>query len=145
MDVSFSERIKYLTMKLAVTPKPPKSTSGKAVDCDNPPWSEEILGPPVMRRGRDPEKVPTKCLMKKRKGKAHPRGSDKDTMRPEYDFSKADRGVTAAQYAEGANVVVLDPDAAALVPDFRAANEASSRIGRSRRTLPRKRPGTRTS
>ncbi len=30
-----------------------------------------------------------------------------DTMRPEYDFSDAVRGVTAARYAEGTNVVVI--------------------------------------
>ena len=31
---------------------------------------------------------------------------DRDTMRPEYDFSGAVRGVTARRYAQGANVVV---------------------------------------
>ena len=36
---------------------------------------------------------------------------DKDTMRPEYDFSEAKRGVTARRYAEGANVVVVSPEA----------------------------------
>ena len=35
--------------------------------------------------------------------------ADRDTMRPEYDFSHAVRGVTAARYAQGANVVVIDP------------------------------------
>lgn len=82
--------------------------------------------------------------MKKSKGKAQPRGSDKDTMRPEYDFSKAVRGVTAARYAEGTNVVLLDPDVAELFPDSRAANEALRTIARLMRTSPRKRPGTRT-
>jgi hypothetical protein len=32
--------------------------------------------------------------------------ADRDTMRDEYDFSNAKRGVTAGRYAEGANVVV---------------------------------------
>jgi hypothetical protein len=50
--------------------------------------------------------------------------TDVDTMRPEYDFSRAARGVTAARYARGTNVVVLDPDVAALFPDARAVNEA---------------------
>jgi len=49
-------------MKRATTLKPPKSTSARAVDRDNPPWSEEMLGPPVMRRGRGPQKAPTKVL-----------------------------------------------------------------------------------
>ena len=34
--------------------------------------------------------------------------TDRDTMRDEYDFSDAKRGVTAARYAEGANVAVAD-------------------------------------
>lgn len=78
--------------------------------------------------------------MKKPKGKAHPRGSGKGTMRPEYDFSKAVRGVTAARYAEGTNVVLLDPDVAELFPDSRAANEALRTIAPLKRTSPRKRP-----
>ena len=45
-------------------------------------------------------------------------------MREEYDFSKADRGVTSARYAEGANVILLDPDLTAIFPDARAVNEA---------------------
>jgi uncharacterized protein (DUF4415 family) len=49
-------------MKRAITLKPPKSTSAKAVDRDNPPWSDEMLGPPVMRRGRGTQKAPTKVL-----------------------------------------------------------------------------------
>jgi hypothetical protein len=68
--------------------------------------------------------------MKKTKGKARPLASDKDTLRPEYDFSKALRGVTAARYAEGTNVVLLDPDVAELFPDSRAANEALRTIAR---------------
>ena len=49
-------------MKRVTTLKLPKSTSAKVVDRDNPPWSEEMLGPPVMRRGRGPQKAPTKVL-----------------------------------------------------------------------------------
>lgn len=33
-----------------------------------------------------------------------------DTMRPEYDFSRGERGVTARRYAEGANLVAISPD-----------------------------------
>ena len=60
--------------------------------------------------------------------------ADADTMRPEYDFSKAVRGVTAARYAQGTNVVLLDPDVAQLFPDSRAVNEALrtlTRLGRA--------------
>ena len=49
-------------MKRAITLRPPKSTSAKVVDRDNPPWSEEMLGPPVMRRGRGRQRAPTKVL-----------------------------------------------------------------------------------
>ena len=58
------------------------------------------------------------------------RKQDEDTMRPEYDFSKAVRGVTAARYAEGTNVVLLDPDVAAVFPDTRAVNEALRTLAR---------------
>jgi hypothetical protein len=50
--------------------------------------------------------------------------ADVDTMRPEYDFSRAVRGVTAARYAQGTNVILLDPDVAELFPDTQAVNEA---------------------
>ncbi len=59
--------------------------------------------------------------------------ADADTMRPEYDFSTAVRGVTAARYAQGTNVVLLDPDVAELFPDSQAVNEALrtlTRLGR---------------
>ena len=47
-------------MKRAITLKSPKTASGRIVDRDNPPWSEEMLGPAVLRRGRGPQKAPTK-------------------------------------------------------------------------------------
>lgn len=49
---------------------------------------------------------------------------DRDTMRPEYDFSDAVRGVTAARYAQGTNVVVIDPDVLDVFPDGLSVNEA---------------------
>ena len=49
-------------MKRATTLKLPKTTSNKRTDPDNPPWSEEMLGAPVLRRGRGPQKAPTKVL-----------------------------------------------------------------------------------
>jgi hypothetical protein len=50
--------------------------------------------------------------------------SDRDTMREEYDFSGAVRGVTATRYAEGTNVVVIDPDLNDVFPTSAAVNEA---------------------
>jgi uncharacterized protein (DUF4415 family) len=49
-------------MKHAITLKSPKTTSNKRIDPDNPPWSEKMLGPPVLKRGRGPQKTPTKVL-----------------------------------------------------------------------------------
>jgi len=49
---------------------------------------------------------------------------DRDTMRSEYDFSGAVRGVTAARYAKGTNVVVVDPEVLDVFPDSVAVNEA---------------------
>jgi hypothetical protein len=62
--------------------------------------------------------------MKKAKGKQQARETDQDTMRPEYDFSKGVRGVTAARYREGTNIIVLDPDLMDVFPDSDAVNEA---------------------
>ena len=56
--------------------------------------------------------------------KAKKRSADADTMRPDNDFSKAVRGVTAVRYAQGTNVVLLDPDVAEFFPDSQAVNEA---------------------
>jgi hypothetical protein len=45
-------------------------------------------------------------------------------MRDEYEFSAGERGTYAARYAEGSNVVVLDPDVAAEFKSTRAVNDA---------------------
>jgi hypothetical protein len=50
--------------------------------------------------------------------------SDRDTMRPEYDFSGAKRGLTAARYARGTNVVVIDPEILDVFPDGNAVNDS---------------------
>jgi hypothetical protein len=42
------------------------------------------------------------------------RKDDRDMMRPEYDFSTAVRGITAARYAQGADIAVIDPDGATV-------------------------------
>ena len=50
-------------MKRAITLQSPKTTSSKRTDPDNPPWSEKMLGAPVLKHGRGPQKAPTKVLM----------------------------------------------------------------------------------
>jgi hypothetical protein len=62
--------------------------------------------------------------MKKNQAKRRPADQDRDTMRPEYDFSKGVRGVTAARYRQGTNVIVLDPAVMDVFPDSEAVNEA---------------------
>jgi uncharacterized protein (DUF4415 family) len=49
-------------MKLATTAKLPKKTSAKVNDPDNPAWTEDMLGEPVLKRGRGPQIAPTKVL-----------------------------------------------------------------------------------
>jgi hypothetical protein len=83
---------------------------------------------------------------------------DTDTMRPEYDFRGAVRGVTAARYAQGTNVVAVDPDVRDVFPDSLRVNDAlralapllreqlggkRSRTERSTRPRPRGRSGDR--
>ncbi len=53
------------------------------------------------------------------------KADDKDSaMREEYDFSDAVRGKYATRFAEGSNVVVLDPDVAAEFRTRKAVNDA---------------------
>lgn len=55
--------------------------------------------------------------------------SNSDEMRDEYDFSPeqlrtAARGKYAQRFAEGVNLVALDPDVAEVFPDSAAVNQA---------------------
>ena len=42
----------------------------------------------------------------------------------EYDFSRGIRGKYAKRYAEGTNVVVIEPDVAKIFPDHDSVNQA---------------------
>ncbi len=42
----------------------------------------------------------------------------------EYDFSKSVRGKYSKKYAEGTNVVVIEPDVAKYFPDHESVNHA---------------------
>lgn len=67
--------------------------------------------------------------------KTNPRKSHVDEIRSEYDFSGGVRGKYAKRYAEGTNVVVLEPDVAAEFPTAKAVNKALRALikGRSKR------------
>jgi hypothetical protein len=60
-------------------------------------------------------------------------------MRKEYDFSGGVRGKYAERYAQGSNVVVLEPDVARLYPDAEAVNRALRAIIEAAPTPHRKR------
>jgi hypothetical protein len=78
----------------------------------------------------------------KKKVRHHPK-EDRDTMRSEYDFSNAIRGVTARRYAEGANIAVIDREVLDVFPDGATVNEALRALApvlcRQRRPMPRRR------
>jgi hypothetical protein len=56
--------------------------------------------------------------MKKRSEK------DNSEMQAEYNFSAGVRGKYARRYAQGANVVVLEPDVARAFPNAEAVNSS---------------------
>jgi len=56
------------------------------------------------------------------------RKSARNGMRDEYDFSRGKRGKYARRYAEGTNVVVLDPDVAKVFPNSKSVNISLRKI-----------------
>jgi hypothetical protein len=60
----------------------------------------------------------------KKKASNRNQKAERDTMRPEYDFSAAVRGVTAERYAQGANIAVIDPEVLDVFPDGVTVNQA---------------------
>lgn len=53
--------------------------------------------------------------------------SKKDELRNEYDLSKLKnrvRGKYAERYAEGTNIILLEPDIASSFPDSKSVNKA---------------------
>ena len=52
------------------------------------------------------------------------RADSDDDMLPEYDFTGAVRGKYHERYRQGTNVVLLDPDVAAVFRDSAAVNDA---------------------
>jgi hypothetical protein len=52
-------------------------------------------------------------------------------MQAEYDFSPGIRGRYARRYADGTNVVVLDPDVAKLFPNAEAVNQSLRNLAKT--------------
>jgi len=63
----------------------------------------------------------------KRMKKTQPKNDD---LRPEYNFRGGTRGKYTGRYAEGSNVVVLDPDVAAMFTDSGSVNRSLRALGR---------------
>ena len=49
---------------------------------------------------------------------------DEDEILPEYDFSGGVRNKYARRYAEGTNLILLEPDLAAEFPDSKSVSRA---------------------
>ena len=50
--------------------------------------------------------------------------TDSEDIHPEYDFTGGVRGKYAKRYAEGSNVVVVDPDLTDVFPTAESVNHA---------------------
>ena len=50
--------------------------------------------------------------------------SGESDLKPEYDFARGARGKYARRYAQGSNVVVLEPDVAKVFPNSEAVNRS---------------------
>ena len=64
-----------------------------------------------------------------------------EEMRAHYDFTGGIRGKYARRYAEGTNVVVLDPDVARLFPNREAVNETLRAVAQIVQIQERRRDG----
>lgn len=58
-----------------------------------------------------------------------------DKMRAEYDFSGGVRGKYYEAYQKSRNMVVLDPDVAAIFPDSASVNEALRLLAKVARSV----------
>ena len=60
-------------------------------------------------------------------------------MKADYDFRGGVRGKYAARYAQGTNVILLEPDVAESFPDSKSVNEAlRALVAIARRQKPRR-------
>jgi hypothetical protein len=76
---------------------------------------------------------------KRSAAKAPKRNPERDTMRPEYDFSKGVRSKYASRYPHGAIVVSIDPDLVAAYPSAAAVNAALRKLVESPPTRAKRR------
>jgi len=55
-------------------------------------------------------------------------------MKKEYDFSNGARGKYAERFAEGVNLVLLEPDVAQVSPTSKSVNDALREIARKKQS-----------
>ena len=63
-------------------------------------------------------------MKKKPSRRARRSAAARDTMRPEYDFSRGVRGKYASRLKPGGMLIVLDPDVAEAFGDAKSVNRA---------------------
>lgn len=116
---------------------PPDSVSRHATKCSwLRTWKRATrFESSVPARRRAGNAMPTK--KKPRAARVREPDAQRDTMRPEYDFSKGVRGKYAARFPHGSIVITLDPDVAAAYPSAAAANEALRSLIRATTKPPR--------
>jgi hypothetical protein len=68
----------------------------------------------------------------KKASKAAKRAPRASEMRREYDFSTGVRGKYAKRFAQGTNLVLLEPDVAAKFPTAAAVNKALRELLKSK-------------
>lgn len=61
-----------------------------------------------------------------------PNKSNRESIQDEYDFSHGLRGKYARRYAQGTNVVVLEPDVARVFSNSEAVNASLRKIIREK-------------
>ncbi len=81
-------------MKQATTAKLPKKTSAKVNDPDNPAWTEDMLGAPVIKQGRGPQATPTKILTSVRLGADSLENIIEPCEKVEYKLDDLFEGIT---------------------------------------------------
>ncbi len=93
LTLSRCERQK--NMKLTTTAKLPKKTSAKVNDPDNPAWTEDMLGAPVIKRGRGQQAAPTKILTSVRMGADSLENINEPCDKVQYKLDDLVAGMTA--------------------------------------------------
>jgi hypothetical protein len=64
-----------------------------------------------------------------------PSKSSRESIQNEYDFPKGVRGKYARRYAQGTNVVVLEPDVAKVFSNSKAVNASLRKIIRQKASV----------